>query len=573
MKKDFTIVLCGSAGQGIKTVEETTVAIMKLTGYHVYATKEYMSRIRGGINSTEIRVGSKRVTSHVNDIDILIPLVKDAIDHLKERITENTIIISEESNITENSVINKENIAHVNFSELATKIGSKIFSNIIAVGVLAAILGGDNEIAKEFISKKFSKKGEKLIDQNIQAFNDGYNIGKDIVTNKGFNFVIKKNKFIANEILFNGNQAVAIGAIAGGCNFISSYPMSPATGVLLFLAQNAENFGIVVDQAEDEIAAMVKTVAAWYAGARALVSTSGGGYALMTEGLSLAAMVESPVVIHIAQRPGPATGLPTRTAQEDLFHALKSGHGEFHRIILAPGTIQDALNLTAKAFTLADKYQVPVFILTDQYFVDSYYNIPNVDVSAFDYVNNFIETDENYKRYKLTEDGLSPRGIPGYGKGLVRADSDEHDEAGFITEDVHYLRPKMVDKRLDKRLKLLKKDIIPPSYIGSEDFKILVIAWGSTYHTIREAMELIERKDIGFLHFTQVFPLDASISNYFDKAEKIIFLENNATGQFADVIKLEIGYNGNSSKISKFLKYNGLPYSVKEVKEYLEDLK
>lgn len=573
MKKDVTIVLCGSAGQGIQTVEETIVAIMKLTGYHVYATKEYMSRIRGGTNSTEIRVGSNRVTSHVNDIDILIPLTKEAINHLKGRITENTIIISEDKNITEDEVIKEESIIPIQFSELAGKIGSKIFSNIIAVGVLAAILGGDKEIAIDFITKKFVKKGDKVIKQNIQALNEGYKVGIDIKNSKSFNFSIEQNKSIASEILFNGNQAVAIGAITGGCNFISSYPMSPATGVLLFLSQNAEKFGIVVDQAEDEIAAMVKTVAAWYAGARALVSTSGGGYALMTEGLSLAGMIESPVVIHIAQRPGPATGLPTRTAQEDLFHVLKSGHGEFQRIIFAPGTIQEALLLTAKAFSLADKYQVPVFILTDQYFVDSYYNIPNIDLSTLEYENNFIKTDEDYKRYKFTEDGISPRGIPGYGVGLVRVDSDEHDEAGFITEDVHKIRPEMVNKRLNKRLDLLKKEIIPPKFTGNENFKMLIIAWGSTYHTIREALELLERKDIAFLHFSQVYPLDVSISEYLDKAEKIIFIENNATGQFSDIMKLEIDLNGNSSKFIKFLKYNGLPYSVKEVKEYIENLK
>jgi len=215
-----------------------------------------------------------------------------------------------------------------------------------------------------------------------------------------------------------------LGAIAGGCSFISTYPMSPSTGVWIFLTQHSKEFDIITDQSEDEISAINMAIGAWYAGARGMVATSGGGFALMVEGLSLASMIETPVVIHLGQRPGPATGLPTRTEQADLEFVLHAGHGEFPRIILTPGTMEDAFNLSQRAFDLADKYQVPVFILTDQYFLDSYYNLPSLNLSDIRNQSHVVKTNKEYKRYQLTENGISPRGIPGYGEGLVSVDSD-----------------------------------------------------------------------------------------------------------------------------------------------------
>lgn len=344
--------------------------------------------------------------------------------------------------------------------------------------------------------------------------------------------------------------------------------MSPSTSVLVFLSQHAETFDIIVDQAEDEIAAINKGIAAWYAGGRAMITTSGGGFALMTEGVSLAGMLETPMVLHIGQRPGPATGLPTRTGQEDLQHVLNAGHGEFARVILAPGTPEDAFNLTQKAFNLADKYQIPVFILTDQFFLDSHYSIPNLDLSNIKKDKYIVKTNRDYNRYQITDDGISPRGIPGYGEGLVNVDSDEHDEDGHITEDVHEIRPRMVEKRLYKKLKLLKKEIIEPKLIGNKDYKKLVIGWGSTYGVIKEAIEDLGKDDIAFLHFSQVYPLNPKIREYLVKAEKTIILENNATSQFGKVLKLELDFNVDE----KFLKYNGMPFSVEEVIAYLDKI-
>ena len=572
MKKDISIVLCGEAGQGLQTVEQMLVSILKLSGYHVFANKEVMSRIRGGTNSTEIRIGSKRVNAYVDRIDILIPFSNKALEWLKRRITSETTIISEKSNLIDEFILNQEKVIEIDFTHIAKKIGGKLFANVIAVGVILSLFQVEIEIAKQFITGRFKSKGEEIITRNIEALNEGYSIGSTLRSSEKISIDLKKDDSVVNEILFNGNQAVAIGALAGGCNFISAYPMSPSTGVLVFLSQHAKEFGVVVDQAEDEIAAMNKAIGAWYAGGRAIASTSGGGFALMTEGLSLAGMIESPVVVHIAQRPGPATGLPTRTGQEDLNHALYAGHGEFPRIIFAPGTIEDAFYLTSTAFTLADKYQIPVFILTDQSFVDGYYNIPQLDLSDINTKKQFIKTDKNYSRYAFTDSGISPRGIPGYGKGIIRADSDEHDENGFITEDVHNIRPKMVRKRLYKKLELIKKEIIKPHFIGTESYKILLISWGSTFHIIKEALDLLNRKDIALLHFKQVYPLEQSISDYLEKAEQIVFLEQNATGQFAKLVQKEISLSMDPNRVRMFLKYNGASYSVEEIMEYLKKM-
>ncbi|MGD2095799.1 MAG: hypothetical protein PVH77_12400, partial [Phycisphaerales bacterium] len=264
--------------------------------------------------------------------------------------------------------------------------------------------------------------------------------------------------------------------------------------------------------------------------------------------------------------PGPATGLPTRTEQADLEFALYAGHGEFPRIILAPGNIEDAFYLAHKAFDLADKYQVPVFMLTDQYFVDSYYNTSSPDLSGIKIHRHIVETKKDYKRYELTENGISPRGIPGYGQGLVCLDSDEHDEQGHITEDLD-LRIKMVDKRL-KKLELIKNEIIPPELIGPKNYKDLVVCWGSTYNIIDEAVKALAEKDIAILYFKQVHPLHEKAGDYLKKGKRTIIFENNATGQFAKHIKLHIGFDIEN----KVLKYNGLSFTVEEVVEKLKSI-
>ncbi|MBN1974533.1 MAG: 2-oxoacid:acceptor oxidoreductase subunit alpha [Sedimentisphaerales bacterium] len=563
--RDISVVLCGQAGQGIQTVEKLFTRILKANGYHVFATKEYMSRVRGGMNSTLIRISDKPVCAFIDRIDILVGLNKGTVKHLKKRITPETMIIGE-MGVLGDEVENKNRLLDIPFSEIAANIGSKIYSNTVAVGALISMLSVKPEEVIDCLKQFFKDKSQEILEKNIEALKAGYEKAVNLENFSSIKIKAAAINEVKKQILVNGSEAVGLGAIAGGCNFISSYPMSPSTAVLVFLAQNSRDFGILAEQAEDEISAINMAIGAWYAGARAMVTTSGGGFALMTEGISLAGMLESPMVIHLAQRPGPATGLPTRTEQGDLELALYAGHGEFPRIIFAPGTLEDAFYLTQKAFNIADKFQIPVFILTDQYFIDSYYNTEPFNLKNCTVEKHFIETSENYRRYKLTEDGISPRGIPGFGRGLVCADSDEHDQEGHITEDLE-LRIKMVDKRL-KKLDLIKQESIPPELLGPENYENLIICWGSTINIINEAVSNLGRKDTAVLYFKQVYPLHESANKLINKASKTIVVENNAAGQFARLLKIHADVNISHN----ILKYDGLCFASDSIAEKIKKL-
>ncbi|MGB2866698.1 MAG: 2-oxoacid:acceptor oxidoreductase subunit alpha [Sedimentisphaerales bacterium] len=564
--ESVSIVLCGQAGQGIQTVEHLLTRIFKLAGYNVFATKEYMSRIRGGTNSTSIRIGSGPVRAAMSTIDILVPLNSGALQHVERNISARTIILADKEMIGEDIKQTRHKFVDVPFTGTAAEIGDKIYSNVVAVGTIAGLFGVELTMAGKYVEKFFSAKSADIVQKNLAALKKGFEFGAGLVGSSKISFNIVGGADVEDQVLLSGGEAVALGAIAGGCNFIASYPMSPSTSVLVFLAKHAKTFDIIAEQAEDEIAAINMGLGAWYAGARAMVTTSGGGFALMTEGVSLAGMLESPIVVHLAQRPGPATGLPTRTEQGDLELALYAGHGEFPRIIFAPGKIEDAFSLTQRAFNLADKYQVPVFILTDQYFMDSYYNTSAPDLSQSKIERHITRTKKDYCRYAFTKSGISPRGVPGFGEGLVAVDSDEHGTEGHITEDLD-LRIKMVDKRLNKG-ELLKKDNIPPELTGAKNYKNLIVCWGSTHNIAEEAVRKLGRDDVALLHFKQVFPLPDETAGYLQKAEKTIIVENNATSQFAKLIKLHTGIDIDK----KVLKYNGLSFFVEELAEKLKDV-
>ncbi len=560
-QEDISIVLCGEAGQGIQTVESILIQAVKFGGYHVCSSKEYMSRVRGGENSTEIRVSSKRICAYVNRIDILIAISKGAIDHLKERISDNTIIIGDKETL---KYLEKEDVIKIPFLKIARDIGGPIYANVIAAGTISKILNIDKEIFDECLTSMFARKGEKILKGDLKAGDEGYKIGEEILKSGKIKIEIDKDPQIKDELLLDGTEVVGMGCIAGGCRFMASYPMTPSSALQVFIAKYGEEFNIIFEQSEDEISAINMGLGAFYAGARALVATSGSGFALMEEGVGLARINETPIVIYLGQRPGPAVGLPTRTSQEDLDLALY-GHGETPKIIFAPGKLEDAFYLSQRAFNIADKYQIPVFILSDQYFADIYYNLPSINLENIEIENHIIKTNESYKRYEFTDNGISPRGIPGFGDGVVVVDPHEHDEAGHINEDQN-IRTKMVEKRL-KKLEGIKKDSIPPELIGSPDYNILIIGWGSTYGIIKEALDNLNREDIAFLYFNQVYPLHDSTKNYLNKADKTIIFENNAESQFANLIKLQTDF-----KVDKnILKYNGRPFSVEEVTESLKN--
>lgn len=559
--EEVSIVLCGEAGQGIQTVEHILTQTLKLSGYHVFSTEEYMSRIRGGSNSTLVRVSSNRVSAPVDRIDLLIPFSSGAVRHVQKRISPKTVILGEKK--TYGNEYQGERAVDIPLSEIAQETGGRIYTNTIAVALLAGLLGVGKEILDPYLRHHFSGKDETIVQKNLEAARRGYEVSDGLTRSGKLQINLVKQNEIKDEILIDGVEALAMGAIAGGCNFLSFYPMSPSTALAVLLAEHSKEFGIVVEQAEDEISAMNMGIGAWYAGARGLASTSGGGFALMVEGLSLAGMIESPMVVHIGQRPGPATGLPTRTEQGELLFSLFAGHGEFPRIIFAPGTIEDCFYLAQKAFDLADQYQVPVFLMTDQYLLESHYNISSLDPTKIPLKKHFVETRKDYRRYQLTQSGLSPRGIPGFGEGLVVLDSDEHNEEGHITENLD-LRTKMADKRL-KKLDLLMKDVMPPELLGPKNYETLIIGWGSTYPIIREALGRLNRDDVSLLHFKQVYPLHPNTVDYLHKAKKRVMVENNGTGQFSQLIRLQTGFGVDH----KILKYNGLPFSVEELKEEL----
>jgi 2-oxoglutarate ferredoxin oxidoreductase subunit alpha len=328
----------------------------------------------------------------------------------------------------------------------------------------------------------------------------------------------------------------------------------------MYLANKGKEFDVLVEQAEDEIAALNMVIGAWYAGARGLATTSGGGFALMCEALSLSGITETPCVIHLAQRPGPATGLPTRTEQGDLNLALYGGHGEFPRIILSPGHVKDAAVLTQKAFWLADKYQVPVIVLTDQYILDSMSETEPFELDDSALETFTVKTGNNYKRYDLSNGPVSPRGIPGFGTGFVKADSDEHTEEGLITEDFN-VRIAMNGKRLGK-LPLILEDYQDAQLFGNPNYKKLFIGFGTTYGVLKEYVETSSKND-AFLYIRQVYPLHDKLKEIIDRADKRIVVENNATGQLAALLKAEL-----SVKIDhQILKYNGEPFSIEEIEE------
>ncbi len=561
--KDVSIVLCGEAGQGIQTVETILVKAIKKNGHNVFSAKDYMSRVRGGENSTEIRVSSKRVISYVDRIDVLLSLSKGAVPHLENRISSETLIIGDYSHLKSLSE-EKYNVLKIPLLEMAKGMGGAIFSNVIAAGVIACILNIPEHVFENVIREIFSRKGEEIVKKDTDAGIKGYEIGKELVDSRKIGIEIETNPDILEELLLDGTGAVGLGCIAGGCRFMASYPMTPSTPLQVFMAANSEDFGMVFEQAEDEIAAINMAIGGFYAGARSMVATSGSGFALMGEAVGLSGMIETPVVIYLAQRPGPAVGLPTRTSQEDLNLALYSGPGEFPRIIFAPGNLEDAFQLSQKAFNLADHYQVPVFILSDQYFADIFYNQPCFDL-GLEIENNIVKTNSDYKRYEITASGISPRGIPGFGDGLVIVDSDEHDEAGHLTED-RDIRNEMVDKRL-RKLKEIERETVLPELLGNSDYKTLVIGWGSTYGTIKEALDNLKKDDIGFLYFKQIYPVHPSTERSLKKAEKTIIFENNAQGQFSDLIKLKTGFDIEK----KVLKYNGMPFSVEEVEKNIHE--
>lgn len=551
MRDSVSILIGGKAGQGIASIETLLTKGFKRAGFYTFSTKEFMSRIRGGSNTTLIRISKRPVNAPVFSVDIFVPLDTDSYYHAHERIRQDTFLIAQKGDFEYDGTLYDHDLP-----ALAKSIGSPIVSNTIAAALVFGLLGCDVNILRAIVKEIYR---DQMLEMNLKALRIGEQLAKD---NGNCRYCIEPDLSTAsaNDLFFSGTEGVGFGSIAGGCNFISSYPMSPSTGVLTFLAKQSRTFGICVEQAEDEIAAFQMGLGAWYSGGRAITTTSGGGFALMGEGLSLSGITETPMVVYLAQRPGPATGLPTRTEQGDLELSIYSAHGEFPRIVLAPGDPKECFDLARAAFKFAAQYQVPVILLSDQYLADSYFHVERFEIDPKQPVQHIIKTEADYKRYSLSDSGISSRGIPGYGEGLVLVDSDEHTQEGLITESMS-VRNEQNGKRL-KKLELIRKEAIVPEICGEGD--IVVIGWGSTKHIIKEAVERVGDDRVSVIHFSWVHPLSESQLLPLQKAKRLVVVENNATGQFAKLLRLH-GIRVDH----QILKSDGLSFFVDELSKKL----
>jgi 2-oxoglutarate/2-oxoacid ferredoxin oxidoreductase subunit alpha len=554
----YNILIGGAAGQGMETLASILEKLLKRKGFEIFTIQDYMSRVRGGHNFFQIRFGNEEINSHWNELDGIIALNTETIElHIPDLKKTGFIITDEEIDYSD------DRMYKLPLKALAKTIGNpKVFGNV-ALGAVLKLFNQDLSFAKELLEETFKKE---ISDQNFMAFNEGYKLVSAVYDIKA--------KDIDCSILIQGNDAIALGALAAGLKFYSAYPMTPSTSIMNYLCSKIEEAEIVVEQAEDEIASINMAIGASYAGVRAMTGTSGGGFALMVEALGLSAMLEVPLVVAEIQRPGPTTGFPTRTEQADLKFVISSTPGEVPKMVIALRHPEDAFYQTMRAFNLADKYQIPVILLGDQFLADSLRT-----VKPFDFTKVKIERylsdeefsgDKEYNRYTVTENGVSPRITPGKIPGkTVLVDSDEHDESGHITESAA-VRIAMNDKRL-RKMEYIKEDLLEPEYMGEETFDTLLVGWGSMYSPIKDAVKLLNtmgKTKYGALVFGEIYPLpDKLLKEKAVKAKKLINIEQNATGQLAMLIRENTGIEIKNS----ILRYDGRPLSSEDIINKLKE--
>ncbi len=562
---DINILIGGAAGQGLETIAYLLSKSMVRQGFGIRSSRDYMSRVRGGHNFFRLRIATESPLAASGGADILVALNQETYELHHTALTGKGKVIYDPDlfSLPEN----EPRGVPVRLQALAQEAGGAIMSNSVATGAVLVLLGMDTFTVEQLLAEEFASK-EGMAEKNIAALKAGYQEASR-TCRACFELPLKNSR--ERHIFLDGNEVLGMSALASGCRFISAYPMTPATGVMSYMAGKQGDCDVVVEQAEDEIAAINMALGASYAGLRAMTSTSGGGFALMAEGLSLAGMTETPLVIILAMRPGPATGLPTRTEQGDLNFALFAGHGEFPRAVLSATCLEDAFYRLNKAFELADKYQIPVIFLSDQDFADTARSIEPFDFSRLHYNRYLVETWDSgtpYRRYRLNDSGISPRALPGMFPGeVVLVDSDEHDEEGHIIEDAT-TRNNMVEKRL-ARLNSLAAEMDEPEHYGAVDPDILLVGWGSTYGALREAVDTLNLKGdkAAMVHFSDLWPLPTkTLLELLPRVQKSFCVENNATGQLAGLIRRQTGL----SLDHQILKYDGRPFLptdiIREVK-------
>lgn len=560
----YNILIGGAAGDGIETTATVLEKTLKNNGYHVFSMRDFMSRVRGGHNFNQIRFGTKPVYTHEREIDGLIAINEESFHLHKDDLKEDGFVICDPS-----LEIDHPNLIKLDFKTLAKEAGNVRAGGSVIIGAILSLYGLDLEKSKETFRNFFP---EKILDANLNSLDAGY---KEVERT----YDLDKGEDLSNHIMINGAEAMSSGALAGNMRFYSAYPMSPATTLLDFFNDAKEDAKIVVEQAEDEIAAINQALGAAAGGVRAMTGSSGGGFSLMVEALGMTGVAEIPLVVANVQRPGPATGLPTRTEQADLRFMIHASQGEFPRMVISPQNHKEVYHQSQRAFDLAEKYQIPVLLLSDQFLADSYSVIPMDDMLDHkDYeVKELdqdveIQVDENgiYKRYQYTDTGISPLKHFGDKEYLVKMGSEEHTEFGVLTESAE-VRTKMVNKRA-RKLELLKEELIEPIFVGDENPDILILGFGSTYSSIKEAVETLnnnEDKKYAFLSFGDVYPLPTEkLLKYSKIAKKVVSVEQNSDAQLSGLVRQETLIDCKPA----FLKYDGRQMYSEEIIEALKIL-
>ncbi|MBI2869672.1 MAG: 2-oxoacid:acceptor oxidoreductase subunit alpha [Chloroflexi bacterium] len=568
MVKELNFMVGGEAGQGVQTIGFVLAKAMTRFGFHVFADQDYESRIRGGHNFFRIRMSLDPVQAFTEKVDILIALNQETIDLHRNEVREGGAAIFDESRIKLEG--NRINSLKIPLERLAVDTTSnKLMTNSVAIGAAIAAAGYDFDTLARILTEHFAGKG--LAEPNVTAARAGYDHAR---RQPGNGLEPPPPPGLADKrMLLNGNEALALGAMAAGCKFVAAYPMTPTSSIMEYITEKGRKYDIITVQPEDEIAAINMVIGAAFAGVRAMTVTSGSGFALMVEGLGLAGITETPLVAVLGQRPGPAVGLPTRTEQGELAFALHAGTGEFPRALLAPVDIEDNFATAVTAFNLAERYQTPVIILTDHHLATSYQDVKAFDLSTVKIDRGELLTDEelgrisDYKRHRYTDSGISPRAYPGQGRALVVTDSDEHDEAGHLVEDAE-TRSKMVLKRM-KKLQGLKGEPAPPRLEETPGAQVTFIGWGSSYGAIKEAVTLLKGEGVkcNMAHLNQVYPFPAKeVAMALGKTGRSLAVEMNATAQLARLIRTETGIEVSGS----ILKFDGRPFSAAHIMSELK---
>jgi 2-oxoglutarate/2-oxoacid ferredoxin oxidoreductase subunit alpha len=570
----------GEAGDGVFAVSDMLALLFARAGLEVLTTQTYSSRIRGGHINASVRVAEEELRSQGDELDLLIALDLETVELHRKTIREGGIILYDNSQgeIDLGDLDQRQvTIFPIPARKIAReKLNAPIMKNIVMTGAALTAVNFDPEfeLLGHLIRERFLSKGEKIVDKNLEAAA----AGRDLVlqANQPVRYQMEKRQR-ARKMLLQGSDAVAFGALVAGCRFMASYPITPASDVMEYLVNKFPKYNGVMVQAEDELSAINMAIGAAFGGTRALAASSGPGVALMIEALGLAAVTETPLVVVDVQRCGPSTGMPTRMEQADLNLLVYGAHGEIPRIVIAPSDIEECFYQTIRAFNLAEKYQCPVIIATDQYLSQSQRTTWPFDLSKVTIDRGWLLSDEDlknldgqFKRYLITDRGISPRTMPSQEAGIFKTTGVEHVESGNATENPD-ARTRMMRKRFAKLDTFRKEDMQPPRLYGNPGSDITLVGWGSTKGVILEAMERLKQEDGHDLKLMQILDLwpfpDHALAEILRTSRQVIVVENNFTGQLANLIRQQTGI-----ECSKVVKYNGAPFAPKELYQRLKEL-